>query len=187
MTIRDVSSADWILRVFPGPEGAPRGQALWRGRAYPCVLGQRVVPAPLKREEDGATPAGLFPLRQLYYRPDRLTRPRTGLPISEITATLGWCDDPKSRQYNRPVELPVDASAESLWREDRKYDLVVTIGHNDAPVRPDYGSAIFLHIASPEFTATRGCVAFVREDLVELVADLNPASLVRIYAAPDGR
>lgn len=187
MTAESDSSGDDILRVYPSADQKARGQAYWHGRTYACALGRRAIPAPLKQEDDGATPVGLFPLRRVYYRPDRMAAPETGLPASEITQDLGWCDDPASAEYNRLVKLPFAASAERLWRDDHKYDLLVTIGHNDVPVRTGAGSAIFLHIASPDFEPTRGCVAFASESLLELVAEFSPKSLIRIYSAPGVR
>jgi L,D-peptidoglycan transpeptidase YkuD (ErfK/YbiS/YcfS/YnhG family) len=81
----------------------------------------------------------------------------------------GWCDDPLHEDYNRPVRLPHPASAERLWREDHLYDLVVVLGYNDAPVVPGAGSAIFMHLASPEFSPTQGCVALAPGDLAILL------------------
>ena len=111
-----------------------------------CAIGKGGIVSD-KREGDGGSPSGRWPLRRLLYRPDRLARPHTGLPIREIAPNDGWCDAPGDPNYNRPVTLPYDASHERLWREDHLYDLVVVLGHNDDPPAPGRGSAIFLHIA----------------------------------------
>ena len=79
-----------------------------------------------KQEGDGATPAGSWPLRRLFYRPDRYARPRCVLPATAMKPADGWCDAPSDPNYNTQVSLPYAASAEQLWRTDRVYDLVVS-------------------------------------------------------------
>jgi len=104
------------------------------GRQTDCVLGRSGVrPAADKREGDGASPLGLWPLRRVLYRPDREPRPATRLPVAAVSPEDGWCDAPGDPAYNQPVRLPYSASAEQLWREDRVYDLIIILGHNDDP------------------------------------------------------
>ncbi|GEO80818.1 hypothetical protein ROR02_09490 [Pararhodospirillum oryzae] len=135
-----------------------------------------------KVEGDGATPAGVFALRWVFYRPDRETAPLTGLPVRALTPTLGWCDDPADPAYNREVTLPYPASAESMWRDDGLYDLGVVLGHNDDPVVPGAGSAVFLHVADPGGRPTAGCVALALADLRALLAVCGPATVLEIRA-----
>jgi L,D-peptidoglycan transpeptidase YkuD (ErfK/YbiS/YcfS/YnhG family) len=135
-----------------------------------------------KSEGDGATPAGSYPLVSIYYRPDRLARPPTQLPRNALAPKDAWVDDPNDVNYNRPVSLPYPASAEKMWREDGLYDLLVVIGYNMAPVVPGAGSAIFLHIAAPDFAATAGCIAIQRELLLGLAPLLSPHSTIAIRA-----
>lgn len=153
-----VESQGWLQ----GPTGRLR-----------CALGRGGVRAD-KREGDGATPVGCFPLREALYRADRIAAPATALPLRSIAATDGWCDDPADPAYNRPVTLPHPARHERLWREDGLYDLVVVLGYNDDPPRPGAGSAIFLHAARPGLLPTEGCVALPLSDLVALVARCAP-------------
>lgn len=151
---------------------APRdGQTIQRG--VKCALGKSGL-SRAKREGDGATPVGRFALRRLLYRADRLSAPATGLPMAAIEPGDGWCDDPASPDYNRQVRLPIEASHEHLWRLDGLYDLIVVLGHNDDPVMPGAGSAIFLHVASADYAPTEGCVAVARDDLIGLLADCKP-------------
>ncbi len=158
-----------------------RWTARWAGESHPCAIGRSgVIAAEQKREGDGASPAGAWPMRRLLYRPDRLERPETGLPISAIAEDDGWCDAPQDRAYNQPVQRPYAASHERLWRDDEIYDLIVVLGHNDAPVRPGLGSAIFLHCARPDFTPTEGCVALAPETLLQLLATAGPDDRVVI-------
>lgn len=150
-----------------------RGNILQAGKAcYACAIGRAGLTAD-KREGDLMTPAGRFPLRFCYYRPDRMAAPETGLPLIPLEPDDGWCDDPAHPLYNQPVKLPFEASHEKLWREDHLYDLIVPLGYNDDPVIPGKGSAIFLHIMRDDGVGTEGCVAVKKEDLLAL---LNAAS-----------
>jgi len=149
------------------------------GRRARCALGPAGVRAD-KREGDGASPAVTFALRQVLYRPDRGGRPLTGLPARALAAHDGWCDDPADPAYNRPVSLPYAASAEALWRDDGVYDLIVVLGHNDAPVVPGAGSAVFMHLAKEGYPPTQGCVALSRPDLEALLALAQPGDALTI-------
>src|SRR5690554_2419769 len=113
----------------------PDGVARWGGRRFRCALGRAGIAA-AKREGDGATPVGRFPMRRVLYRPDRGEAPATRLPIAPIAPDDGWCDDPGDPAYNRPVRLPYPARCETLWRADALYDVVVVLGHNDDPPVP---------------------------------------------------
>ncbi|MFC7334830.1 L,D-transpeptidase family protein [Rhodocista pekingensis] len=153
------------------PDGTHRLR--WPGGSARCAVGRGGI-RPDKREGDGATPVGAFPLRRLLYRPDRLAPPATGLPLAAIALDDGWCDDPAHPAYNRPVRLPFAAGHEVLWREDAIYDLIVVPGHNDDPPVPGLGSAVFLHVAKPGYEPTAGCVALARDDLLALLALCRP-------------
>jgi L,D-peptidoglycan transpeptidase YkuD (ErfK/YbiS/YcfS/YnhG family) len=151
------------------------------GRWTNCALGKGGVKAAAeKREGDGASPLGVWPIRRVLYRPDRDGPPITDLSATPIAPDDGWCDAPGDAAYNRPVRLPYPASAEQMWRDDRVYDLVVILGHNDDPPTPGLGSAIFLHIARDGYEPTEGCVTLEREDLVELLARARPGDAVEI-------
>jgi len=134
-----------------------------------------------KTEGDGATPYGKFPLRWVYYRPDRVAPPRTRLPVRALTPDDGWCDAPHDSFYNRPIKLPHSASAETLWRDDHLYDVIVVIGHNDSPVVPGKGSAIFMHLAKDGYAPTEGCVALSQEDMKEFLAIAEPGDRIKIH------
>ncbi|HVI52793.1 MAG TPA: L,D-transpeptidase family protein [Candidatus Sulfotelmatobacter sp.] len=149
-----------------------------RGLAFPCVLGRSGMVAD-KREGDGGTPIGAFPLRRVLYRPDRGEAPRTGLPVAAIAPDDGWCDDPAHADYNCPVKLPHPASCERMWRDDGVYDVVVVLGHNDDPPRPGLGSAIFMHVARPDGSPTEGCVALASDDLKSLLEICQTGTILR--------
>jgi L,D-peptidoglycan transpeptidase YkuD (ErfK/YbiS/YcfS/YnhG family) len=157
---------------------SPDGTAQWHGRALRCALGRAGV-AQDKREGDGATPAGVFPIRRVLYRADRMAL-ATALPAAALRPDDGWCDDPGDADYNRQVALPHRARCEALWRDDRVYDLIGVLGHNDSPVVPGLGSAIFLHVARDGFAPTQGCVALAQDDLLALLREAKPGDAVRV-------
>lgn len=169
----------------------PIGGATWRGvldfhgKRFDCALGKDGVTTQ-KREGDHKTPVGRFALRELLFRPDRFgAAPATKLAARALTQSDGWCDDPADPFYNRAVALPYPASAERLWREDTVYDLIIPLGYNDNPPVAPLGSAIFIHIARPDFAGTEGCVALARADLIDLLRDIGPATLLEVRNYPD--
>jgi len=133
-----------------------------------------------KREGDGRTPAGTWRIRRLLYRPDHGQRPVTRLPAAPLRKGDGWCDEPSDRRYNRAVRLPLGGtrpvSHERMWRDDDVYDLVLVLDHNTRPRVAGRGSAVFVHLARPDFAPTAGCVALRRADLVRLLARLRPGA-----------
>ena len=160
--------------------GATRGTLATDGLEWPCILGRGGL-TDAKREGDGATPIGRFPLRRLFHRPDREPPPATDLPTQPLAEDLGWCDDPRAgADYNRLVRLPFAPGHERMWRDDGLYDLVVELGYNDAPPVPGLGSAIFLHLARPDRGPTEGCVAMARDHLLAVLAAAGPASEIAI-------
>jgi len=161
--------------------GVALGWASLEAKRYRCALGRAGIKA-MKREGDGATPIGAFPLRRLYYRPDRGDPPKTHLPMTALSPEDGWCDAPEDTRYNRLVRLPYPASHEKMWRDDAIYDLVLVIGHNDDPPQAGMGSAIFLHLARNDYAPTEGCVAFSRPDFEAILARLGTDGRVQIMA-----
>ncbi len=150
----------------------------FRGR---CAIGKGgVISAEQKREGDGASPIGTWPLVRVYYRPDRLSRPKTGLPCVPLKPGDGWCDAPDHPLYNRPVRRPFEASHEALWRDDHVYDVIIELAHNSDPVVPGLGSAVFMHIAKPDYTPTEGCVALATDDLLHVLSLSGPGAALQI-------
>jgi L,D-peptidoglycan transpeptidase YkuD (ErfK/YbiS/YcfS/YnhG family) len=165
--------------MVPSAADKARGLIVAAGLGIPCALGRRGV-ARRKREGDGATPAGRLDLLTVLYRPDRIARPATALPVMPLTPDAGWCDDPGDRRYNRPVRLPYAASHERLWRDDGLYDVVVVLDYNFRRPRPGTGSAIFLHIAAPDFSPTEGCVALGLTAMRRLLARAGPGTWLEV-------
>ena len=159
------------LIISPAANGyrATYGDKTWR-----CAVGRSGL-APNKREGDGTSPIGSWPIRQIFYRADRLDRaPSNAFTCTAIDRQDGWCDAPEHPDYNRPVRLPFAASHEEMWRDDHLYDIVVVLGHNDDPVVPGAGSAVFLPVARPEYGPTAGCAALSEKDLLEFLALAGP-------------
>jgi L,D-peptidoglycan transpeptidase YkuD (ErfK/YbiS/YcfS/YnhG family) len=165
--------------------GQTQGTLSWHGshgdQVVACALGRSGI-RESKVEGDGATPVGRFALRRVLYRPDRVAAPVSGLPVIPIDPADGWCDAPDDPAYNRPVRLPYPASHEVLWREDGLYDVIVVMGHNDDPVVPGAGSAVFLHCIRPDGGPTAGCVAIDRTTLIAVLADCDTRTELAIHA-----
>jgi len=147
----------------------PEGRLHFRGEDFRAVCGHGGIRAD-KQEGDGATPAALLPLRRVLYRADRVNKPVAAVPSKPLAPADGWCDDPASADYNRPVTLPHPSRHEELWRRDNVYDVIGVLGWNDAPVQRGRGSAIFLHVARPDGAPTEGCVALALPDLLRILA-----------------
>ena len=166
------------------------GLTMPNGRIIRCAIGRGGIGIK-KGEGDGITPIGDWPMRQILYRADKITKPESCLPITIINENDGWCDDPTDINYNLQIKLPYDNSHtnhgytnrgyEKLWRDDNLYDLIVVLGHNDDPIINGNGSAIFLHVAKDGYKPTEGCVALAIENLLELSKTLtiNDNLLVR--------
>ena len=166
--------------------GAKTGYVHLGPLRFPCALG-RGGSRMRKREGDGATPIGRWPVLRVLFRADRLPRPRTALPVQRIVPEDGWCDAPDDRNYNRPVRHPYPASAERLWRQDALYDVVVVLGHNQKPRLRGAGSAIFMHVARPGYLPTEGCIALRRDHLLRLLDRLQPGSEVEVLPVRRGQ
>ena len=150
-------------------------------RAIRAALGRASVKA-AKREGDGATPAGRFHPVRIWWRSDRLSRPRTLLPVRRIAADDAWCEDPGDRRYNRPFRRSANEPGDRLKRADGLYDLIVEIDHNTRPRIAGRGSAVFIHTARPGFGPTAGCVALARSDLQRLVSRLSRKTRIIVHS-----
>jgi L,D-peptidoglycan transpeptidase YkuD (ErfK/YbiS/YcfS/YnhG family) len=149
------------------------------GSAQPCAIGRGgACPADRKREGDGCTPVGLWPVRVALLRPDRGLAVPERLPWRWLRPADGWSDDPADPAYNRAVSHPHRFSAERLWRDDTLYDAILVLGHNDAPPVAGKGSAIFLHLR--EGDTTDGCVAVAVSAMRRLLASLAPGDAIDI-------
>jgi L,D-peptidoglycan transpeptidase YkuD (ErfK/YbiS/YcfS/YnhG family) len=162
---------------------ADSGDALFGaegGACVPCRFGRSgVVPEADKREGDGASPVGEWPILAALLRPDRVVPMALALPWRWLRPDDGWSDGPADPAYNRPVRHPYRFSAERLWREDGLYDAIVVLGHNMGPPEAGRGSAIFLHCWR-EGATTEGCVALAKPDLLAVVPSIRPGDTLVI-------
>lgn len=149
-----------------------------------CALG-RTGSRAVKREGDGATPFGRFRLIEVRYRRDQRPRPLTGLPVIATRRRDGWCDAVGDRNYNRAVQHPYPASAEAMWRDDDLYDLVVVLSHNRVPRQQRLGSAVFMHVARPDFSPTAGCIALSANDLALVLSRIQAGAVIAIGPVHD--
>jgi len=156
-----------------------RDALTFEGATYRCAVGANGFSAN-RREGSKTTPIGRFALRECWYRPDRFPAPSTSLPARAIRPEDGWCDDPTHADYNRRVTLPFTASHEKLWRDDHVYDIVIPLGFNDNPPIPGKGSAIFLHLARPDYAPTEGCVALSLEDMKKILPHLGKETFIGV-------
>lgn len=147
----------------------------------PVALGRAGVRAN-KREGDGSTPRGRFRAVRLWWRADRIRRPRTSLPLRRINPADAWCEDPADRRYNRPFRRSANEPGDSLWRDDALYDVFLELDHNTRPRVGGRGSAVFIHIARVGLAPTAGCIALYRRDLLALVARITPNTRITIHS-----
>ena len=156
---------------------------VWKNKSYLCALGQSGATLN-KREGDGASPIGHWPLVSVFYRPDRIIKPNTDLPVRALRPSDGWCDDPDHASYNQHIQKPFPASHEALWRKDDVYNLIVILDYNNNPTVPGCGSAIFIHIARPDYAPTQGCVALKLEDLSAILIECGSETDLVIHPIP---
>ena len=169
-----------VILFFFQKSPTPKAACFANSIVYSCHIGKMGI-SNNKREGDGTTPAGAFPLRKVFYRADKINRNsiKTSLPVEAITQYDGWCDDPTNSEYNKKVKLPFAGNHEKLWREDDAYDLIIVVGYNDNPVIKGKGSAIFIHI-NKKFPPTAGCISFSKNDLLTIIATLSSKPFIKI-------
>ena len=146
---------------------------------YKCSVGYNGL-SKNKTEGDGCTPVGTFKLNKIMYRPDKINNFKSNIETEIIEKRDGWCDDINSELYNQKIIFPYELSAENLYRDDDLYDLICIIDYNLNPIIKGKGSAIFLHVASSDYSPTHGCVAIKKDELIEIAMKLNRGSLIQI-------
>ncbi|SDU39610.1 L,D-transpeptidase [Stappia sp. ES.058] len=175
----NLSATPVLITVRSLSAGAASGRLTCGGLDVACALGRGGITRD-KREGDGAAPAGRFALLTVYYRADRVARPRTRLPVTELHPWMGWCDAPDHPRYNHLVTRPFTASHEAMWRDDHLYDIVVVLDCNLRPAVRGRGSAIFFHLARPGYPPTEGCVAVKEQDMRHILERCGPGAAICI-------
>ena len=180
ISLRGRAVALRAIRVVRRPGARSRGWLTAGPVRIAVALGRGGVRAD-KREGDGATPRGRFRPLRVWWRADRGARPRTLLPVRRIGWADGWCEDPADRRYNRPIRLADGKPGDRLWRSDHLYDLFVELNHNVRPRVAGRGSAIFVHVARPNFGDTAGCVALTAVTLRRLLTRIDRNTRIQIH------
>ena len=144
-----------------------------------CAVGKRGI-GEKKQEGDLITPKGNYKIKCIFFRPDKVKNLSTKLKKRTINKKMGWCDDPKSKDYNKLVRLPFKFNYEKLYRSDSIYDIFFVLDFNTNPIKKNKGSAIFIHIAKKNFSSTKGCVAIKKSYIKMLAKKISKNTLVRI-------
>ena len=131
-----------------------------------------------KKEGDCSTPKGLFKLKKLYFRKDRVGTPKCKINKKLIKENMAWCDDPKHKKYNEEIKILNKSLKENLYRKDHKYDYIVSISHNERKI-PGKGSAIFIHLTD-DYKPTTGCVALKKKDFEILIKLIDKKTKIKI-------
>ena len=95
---------------------------------------------------------------------------------------MGWCDDPKSKDYNKLIKLPFNYNHEKLYKKENVYDIVLVLNFNMNPIKKNKGSAIFIHVAKKNYRKTEGCVAVRKFELLKIVRELKINTKVKIFS-----
>ena len=144
-----------------------------------CAIGKRGI-TKNKLEGDKCTPRGRFKLKYVFYRKERNKNVRSKLKIIPIKKNFGWCDDIKSKYYNKLIEFPFKYRAEKLYIKENIYDIIIVLDYNLKPIKKNKGSAIFLHVAKRNFSPTLGCIAISKKNLIFLLSVINKKTFLKI-------
>ena len=169
------------IRIHARPSRRTQGWLFAGPNALRVALGRGGIKAD-KREGDGATPTGRFHPVRLWWRADRLPRPRTLLPVRRIGPHEAWCEDPADRRYNRPLRKSANEPGDRLRRSDGLYDLIIEIDHNTRPRVAGRGSAVFIHVVREGYGPTAGCIALKRNDLMRLLTRLTRKTRIMVQS-----
>ena len=145
---------------------------------FKCSIGKSGIKLK-KKEGDKTTPAGVFSLGKLYYRADRVDKPKTKIPLKAIKKNMGWCDDPQDKDYNKEIKITSNLGNEKLFKKNNAYDYFIVINYNTKKPVPYKGSAIFIHLTN-NYKATDGCIALKKKDFLILIKLINKKTKIKI-------
>ena len=143
-----------------------------------CCIGKSGIKAN-KVEGDKSTPSGIFHLGNVYYRSDRVKKPLTKLKCIKIKKSMGWCNDPLSKFYNKKIKTNKKIKHEKLFRVDYKYNYLIIIKYNYLKTIPNKGSAIFIHLTK-NYKPTVGCIGLKEKDILILLKLINTKTKIKI-------
>ena len=142
-----------------------------------CCIGKNGLKSN-KKEGDFSTPKGLYDLKKLYFRKDRVGIPKCKIERKNIKKNMAWCDDPIHKKYNEEIKTYNKELKENLYRVDHRYDYLISISHNEQKI-PYKGSAIFIHLTD-NYKPTAGCVALKKKDFEVLLKLINKKTKIKI-------
>ena len=144
-----------------------------------CAIGKRGI-GKKQKEGDQITPRGTFKIEKILYRQDKLNYLRSVIKKTSIKKNMGWCDDPKSKHYNKLIKFPFSMSAEKLFLKKNIYDICLVLNYNMSPIKKGKGSAIFFHLASKEYSPTQGCIAISKFNMIKILKLINKQTKIII-------
>ena len=144
-----------------------------------CALGKRGI-AFKRKEGDFVTPKGKYKIKYILYRKDRVKKINSKIKKIAIKKNMGWCNDSKSKNYNRLIKLPSVYNFEKLFKNNNTYDILIVLDYNMNPTIKNKGSAIFIHVAKKNYKKTLGCIAISKISLLRIIQKLNKKSIVEI-------
>jgi L,D-peptidoglycan transpeptidase YkuD (ErfK/YbiS/YcfS/YnhG family) len=131
-----------------------------------------------KKEGDLSTPKGLFNIKKLYFRKDRIGIPKCKINKKVIKKNMAWCDDSNHRKYNEEIKTLDRNLKENFYRKDHNYDYIISISHNEKKI-PYKGSAVFIHLTD-NYKPTSGCVALKKKDFEILLKLIDKKNKIKI-------
>ncbi len=146
-----------------------------------CAIGKRGI-GNKKKEGDLITPKGIYKVKYVLYRKDRVKKIKTKIKKIIIRKNMGWCDDVRSSQYNKLIKLPSNYSNEKLYKKENIYDIILVLNFNMSPIIKNKGSAIFIHVSKRNYKKTEGCIALKKMHLVKVLKEIKKNTLVKIVA-----
>ena len=155
------------------------GYLKYKNFKFRCSLGKNGI-GNKKKEGDGITPRGIFKLIKIFYREDKIKNIKSKIKKIKIKKNMGWCDDSKSKFYNKLVKLPSKFGYEKLYRKDNIYNIIIVLNYNYNPVIKKKGSAIFIHIAKKNYKSTQGCIGLKQNDLIKLTQIIKKNQKIKI-------
>ena len=144
-----------------------------------CSIGKNGI-STNKKEGDKCTPSGVFTFGKLYYRADRVKKPKTLISTRIIKKNMGWCDDITNKFYNKEIKINNKIKHEKLFKKDKSYDFSIVINYNTKNIKPKKGSAIFLHLTK-NYKKTAGCIAVKEKDLFVILKLITKTSKIKIH------
>ena len=144
-----------------------------------CAIGKKGI-GRKQKEGDQITPQGTFRIKNILYRKDKINYLRSVIKKTPIKKNMGWCDDPKSKDYNKLIKYPFNYKSEKLYRSNNIYDIILVLNFNMQPIKKNKGSAIFIHVSNNKYSPTQGCIALKKKDLVKLIKSINKKTKIII-------